>query len=245
MKFKNKVVLITGGARGMGKSHAEAFVKEGATVFITDILPEEGEKVAKSLKNCFFIKQDVSKEEDWINVIKKIDEQCGRLDILVNNAGIVLFKPIGMMTLNEYMRVINVNQVSVFLGMTHAFNLLKKGKDASVVNISSVAGLRGMPAGAAYNSSKFAVRALTEVAALDWAPYKIRVNTICPGAVNTNMINVGDDLKDLFKGFVESIPMKRISEPEELTKAVLFLASSDSSYCTGSTIVVDGGSSLV
>jgi len=244
MKFKNKIVLITGGARGMGKTHAEAFVKEGATVFITDVLTAEGEKIASSLKNCSFIKQDVSKEADWINVIKKIDEKYGKLDILVNDAGIVLFKPLGMMTFDEYMRVVNVNQVSVFLGMTHSLNLLKKGTDASVINISSVAGLKGMPAGAAYNSSKFAVRALTEVAALDWAPYKIRVNTICPGAVDTAMLG-SDDIKDLFKGFVESIPMKRIGQPEELTKAVMFLASSDSSYCTGSTIVVDGGSSLL
>ena len=244
MKFKNKIVLITGGARGMGKTHAEAFVKEGATVFITDVLTAEGEKIASSLKNCSFIKQDVSKEADWINVIKKIDEKYGKLDILVNNAGIVLFKPLGMMTFEEYMHVVNVNQVSVFLGMTHSLNLLKKGTDASVINISSVAGLKGMPAGAAYNSSKFAVRALTEVAALDWAPYKIRVNTICPGAVDTAMLG-SDDIKDLFKEYVNSIPMKRIGQPEELTKAVMFLASSDSSYCTGSTIVVDGGSSLI
>ncbi|MDD3397534.1 MAG: SDR family NAD(P)-dependent oxidoreductase [Clostridia bacterium] len=244
MKFKNKIVLITGGARGMGKTHAEAFVKEGATVFITDVLTAEGEEIASSLKNCSFIKQDVSKEADWINVIKKIDEKYGKLDILVNNAGIVLFKPLGMMTFDEYMRVVNVNQVSVFLGMTHSLNLLKKGTDASVINISSVAGLKGMPAGAAYNSSKFAVRALTEVAALDWAPYKIRVNTICPGAVDTAMLG-SDDIKDLFKEYVNSIPMKRIGQPEELTKAVMFLASSDSSYCTGSTIVVDGGSSLI
>lgn len=242
MKFKNKVVLITGGAGGMGKVHAEAFIKEGATVFITDI-SSEGEKVASQFKNCFFIKQDVAKEADWKNVIKKIDEKCGRLDILVNNAGIVNYKPLGMMTLDEYMRVVNVNQVSIFLGLTHSLELLKKGKDASVINISSVAGLKCSPTGAAYSSSKFAVRALTEVAALEWAPFKIRVNTICPGAINTPML-VQPDTKDAVKEFAQKIPLKRIGEPEELTKAVFFLASSDSSYCTGSTIVVDGGSIL-
>ena len=243
MKFKDKIVLITGGARGMCKEHAREFVKEGATVIITDILPE-GEKVASELKNCFFIKQDVAKEADWKNVVKKIDEKFGRLDILINNAGIVLYKPLGMMTLDEYMKVINVNQVSIFLGMSHCLELLKKGKDTSVINISSIAGLTCTPAGAAYSSSKFAVRALTEVAAQEWAQFKIRVNTICPGAIDTPML-VQPDTKDAVNEFAKSIPLKRIGDPEELTKAVMFFASSDSSYCTGSTLVVDGGSILV
>lgn len=243
MKFKNKIVLITGGASGMGKEHAKEFVKEGATVVITDI-SLEGEKVASELKNCLFIKQDVAKEADWKNVVKIVNEKFGRLDILINNAGIVLYKPLGMMTLDEYMRVVNVNQVSVFLGMSHCLELLKKGKNASVINISSIAGLTCSPAGAAYSSSKFAVRALTEVAAQEWAPFKIRVNTICPGAINTPML-VQPDTKDAVNEFAKSIPLKRIGNPEELTKAVMFFASSDGSYCTGSTLVVDGGSILV
>lgn len=243
MKFKDKIVLITGGASGMGKEHAKEFVKEGATVVITDI-SLEGEKVASELKNCLFIKQDVAKEADWKNVVKIVNEKFGRLDILINNAGIVLYKPLGMMTLEEYMRVVNVNQVSVFLGMSHCLELLKKGKNASVINISSIAGLTCSPAGAAYSSSKFAVRALTEVAAQEWAPFKIRVNTICPGAINTPML-VQPDTKDAVNEFAKSIPLKRIGNPEELTKAVMFFASSDGSYCTGSTLVVDGGSILV
>lgn len=243
MKFKDKIVLITGGASGMGKEHAKEFVKEGATVVITDI-SLEGEKVASELKNCLFIKQDVAKEADWKNVVKIVNEKFGRLDILINNAGIVLYKPLGMMTLDEYMRVVNVNQVSVFLGMSHCLELLKKGKNASVINISSIAGLTCSPAGAAYSSSKFAVRALTEVAAQEWAPFKIRVNTICPGAINTPML-VQPDTKDAVNEFAKSIPLKRIGNPEELTKAVMFFASSDGSYCTGSTLVVDGGSILV
>lgn len=243
MKFKNKIVLITGGASGMGKEHAKEFVKEGATVVITDI-SLEGEKVASELKNCLFIKQDVAKEADWKNVVKIVNEKFGRLDILINNAGIVLYKPLGMMTLDEYMRVVNVNQVSVFLGMSQCLELLKRGKNASVINISSIAGLTCSPAGAAYSSSKFAVRALTEVAAQEWAPFKIRVNTICPGAINTPML-VQPDTKDAVNEFAKSIPLKRIGNPEELTKAVMFFASSDGSYCTGSTLVVDGGSILV
>lgn len=243
-KFENKVVLITGGARGMGKIHAEEFIKEGAIVYFTDILASEGVEVEKQLgKNAHFVKQDVASEKDWHSVYDIIEKNEGKLDILINNAGIVTYKPIGEMSLSEYMRVINVNQVSVFLGMSVMLNLLKKAKDSSVVNISSVAGLRTAQNSVAYSSSKFAVRALGEVGALEFAKYNIRVNTICPGAVETPML-VQEDTKDSVLRFAQRIPLKRIAKPIELTKAVMFLCSSDSSYMTGSTIVVDGGSIL-
>lgn len=246
MKFENKVVLITGGSRGMGKVHVEEFVKEGAFVYFTDILENEGRLLEQELNGkAKFIRQDVANEQDWMNVAKIIDQEQGRLDILVNNAGIVCYKPLGVMTLDDYMRVINVNQVSVFLGMTHTLELLKKSEHGSIINISSIAGLRTSPYGSAYSSSKFAVRALTEVAAQEFAPFGIRVNAICPGAIETPML-VQEDTKEAVKEFAKRIPLKRIGQPVELTKAVMFFASyEDSAFCTGSTLVVDGGSNVL
>jgi 3alpha(or 20beta)-hydroxysteroid dehydrogenase len=240
MRFENKVVLITGGTRGMGKSHAEAFAKEGATVYITGNTEEEGKKTASKIQNCTFVKQDVSVEKDWINIIKKIEQEHGRLDILVNNAGIVISKLLGEMTLEEYMRIINVNQVSIFLGLSHSLELLKKGINASVINISSVAGLRTSLGDVSYTSSKFAVRAMSEVAAREWAQFNIRVNAVCPGAIQTPML-MQSNVEEAVKIISEKIPMKRIGAPSELTNVVLFLASTESSYCTGSTFVADGG----
>lgn len=244
-RFKDKVVLVTGGARGMGKTHVEGFLKEGAFVFFTDILTNEGETLAKSLgSRCQFLKHDVSSERDWESVVAVINKKFGKLDVLINNAGIARFNLIEHMPLEDYMRVINVNQVSVFLGLKHCYPLLKQGKDASVVNISSVAGLKTSKGGAGYNSSKFAVNALSAVAANEWAADGIRVNTVCPGAVETPMI-VQEDTKDLVEQFIESIPLKKIGKPEELTNMVMFLASTDSSFTTGSIFVADGGSMLV
>lgn len=240
MRFENKVVLITGGTRGMGESHAEAFAKEGAIVYITGNTEEEGKKTASKIQNCTFVKQDVSVEKDWINIIKKIEQEHGRLDILVNNAGIVISKLLGEMTLEEYMRIINVNQVSIFLGLSHSLELLKKGTNASVINISSVAGLRTSLGDVSYTSSKFAVRAMSEVAAREWAQFNIRVNAVCPGAIQTPML-MQSNVADAVKIISEKIPMKRIGAPSELTNVVLFLASTESSYCTGSTFVADGG----
>lgn len=240
MRFENKVVLITGGTRGMGKSHAEAFAKEGAIVYITGNTEEEGKKTASKIQNCTFVKQDVSVEKDWINIIKKIEQEHGRLDILVNNAGIIISKLLGETTLEEYMRIINVNQVSIFLGLSHSLELLKKGTNASVINISSVAGLRTSLGDVSYTSSKFAVRAMSEVAAREWAQFNIRVNAVCPGAIQTPML-MQSNVEEAVKIISEKIPMKRIGAPSELTNVVLFLASTESSYCTGSTFVADGG----
>lgn len=244
-KFDNKVVLVTGGARGMGKTHVEEFVKEGAQVFFTDILEQEGKALETELGNrVFFIKQNVANEDDWKAVAKFIKDNAGRLDILVNNAGIARMNPIENMSVEEYLKVVNINQVSIFLSYKYMLDLLKLGHDSSVINISSIAGVKAMYGSAAYNSSKFAVNALTQVAAIEWANYKIRVNAICPGAIATPML-VQPDTKDMVDEFAKRIPLKRIGEPMELTKMVLFLASNDSSYCTGSLFVADGGSLLV
>ncbi len=240
-KLKGKVALITGGARGMGAEHVRTFIKEGAKVYFTDILEKEGRAFAEELgESASYIYQDVTSEDDWKNVMKEIEENDGKLDILVNNAGITFYKMLGDMTLEEYMHVININQVSVFLGMTYALPLLKKGNNSSVINISSITGFKGSRAGSAYSSSKFAVRGLTQSAALEFAPYNIRVNSIHPGAVETPML-VQEDTKDSVAKFAKTIPLGRIAKPEEVTSFVLYLAGDESTYSTAGEYVIDGG----
>jgi 3alpha(or 20beta)-hydroxysteroid dehydrogenase len=240
-RFENKVVLVTGGARGMGARHVERFVEEGAKVYFTDILSEGGQELAERLgRESVFIQQDVAKEDNWKKVISIIEEQENKLDVLVNSAGVARHKVIGDMSLDEYMSVININQVSVFLGLTYALPLLKKGTNASVVNISSIAGIAGSSGGAAYSSSKYAVRGLTQVAALEFAPLNIRVNSIHPGVVETPMVVQGDNREGVVE-LVKAIPLGRIGKPDDISNMALYLASEDSSFCTASEFVLDGG----
>lgn len=241
-RFEDKVVLITGGAQGMGRSHVEAFVAEGAFVFFTDLLDLAGLELEKTLAGrARFIRQDVSDENGWKHVAEIIGAHSGRLDVLVNNAGISAHANIGEMNLDGFMKVIRVNQASVFLGLTHCFALLKKGVEPAVVNISSVAGVRATPGSIAYSGSKAAVKSMTEVAAQEWASHGIRVNTVCPGVIETPMVTEGD-VKDFAAEVAKSNLLQRLGRPIELSKAVLYLASSDSSFVTGAHLVVDGGS---
>ncbi|KAF1697247.1 3-alpha-hydroxysteroid dehydrogenase [Pseudoxanthomonas jiangsuensis] len=240
-RFKDKVVVVTGASRGMGRAHVQEFVREGAFVFFTDISEDEGKQLEIELDGrARFVRQDVTKEEDWKSLVALIDEAYGRLDVLVNNAGVAIQQPIGKMSLETYMKVVDINQVSVFLGLTHTFELLKRGRSPSVVNIASIAGIKTSKGGVAYSASKFAVRGMTELAAQEWAPLGIRVNSICPGAVETPM-TMQDDVKELMAALKQTIPLGRIAKPIEITKAVMFLASEDSSYATGAHLVMDGG----
>jgi 3alpha(or 20beta)-hydroxysteroid dehydrogenase len=240
-RFKNKIVLITGGARGIGAHTVKRFSEEGAQVYFTDILSVEGEKVANELDGYTrFLKHDVTIEADWKSVISTIGKEEGRIDVLVNNAGIAVHAAIGEMTLEQYMKTISVNQVSVFLGLTHTLPLLKKSVAGSVVNIASVAGMRANPFEIAYASSKFAVRAMSQVAALEFAPHKIRVNSIYPGLVETPMTML-EEYKEVIVGIKERNPLKRIASAEDISNMILFLASEEASYVTAGEFVVDGG----
>ena len=240
-RFDKKVVLITGGARGIGAHTVERFVREGAKVFFTDILTTEGEQLANQYKDqAVFLKHDVTREDDWKNVMAILEKEAGKLEVLVNNAGVAIHGPIGEMTLATYLQAVNINQVSVFLGLTYALPLLKKSDGASVINISSVAGLKANPYEVAYASSKFAVRAMTQVAALEFAPFKIRVNSVHPGLVETPMVLL-EEYKAVIEGIKERNPLKRIASVEDVSNMVLFLASEAAAYCTGSEFVVDGG----
>lgn len=244
-KLKDRIALVTGGAKGMGASHVRELLGAGAIVYFTDIDEALGTSLQQELGvKSYFIKQDVSKEADWSEVTKRIEAEQGHLDILVNNAGILIFKDFGDMTLDQYMKVININQVSVFLGITYCLPLLKKSKCASIINISSIAGLRGSQGDPAYASSKFAVTGMTQTAAAQLAKFNIRVNSIHPGAVETSMIHE-EASKNQAKEFVQYIPLRRIAKPREVSKMVLFLASDDSSYSTGGAFLLDGGSMLI
>ncbi|MFJ8065332.1 SDR family NAD(P)-dependent oxidoreductase [Psychrobacillus sp. NPDC096426] len=239
-KFSGKVVLITGGSRGQGAAHARAFVEEGAKVVITDVLVDAGQALAMELGgSAVFFKHDVTSEEEWSSVVEETEAIFGPINVLVNNAGIVISKPIEETTEAEYRKVIDINQVGVFLGMKAVIPSMKKTSGGSIINISSVDGLRGNPNMVAYDASKFAVRGMTKTVALELAQYGIRVNSIHPGLILTPMV-VQEDVADSVDQLGEHIPLKRGAQPEEVSKLVLFLAE-DASYSTGSEFVIDGG----
>lgn len=238
-RLKDKVAIITGASQGMGASHAKLFVSEGAKVAITDINEEKGNQVAAELGNgTIFIKQDVSSESDWQNVVHTTVDHFGKLDILVNNAGISINKSLDDMSVDDYLKIFKINQLSVFLGTKYAAPALRKNGSGSIVNISSMNGLVGGAVG--YTDTKFAVRGLTKAAALQLAKDNIRVNSVHPGVIATPMILQGDS-KAVIEEFAKNIPLQRVAEPSEVSKTVLFLASDDSSYSTGSEFIIDGG----
>lgn len=240
-KFDGKVVLITGGARGQGASHTRRFHAEGAKVVFTDVLVEEGEALAKELRdNARFFKHDVRSWADWQNVVAETEATFGPINVLVNNAGIVLNKKLEDLTEEEYRRVIDVNQVGVFLGMKAVIPSMKKAKNGSIINISSIDGLRGVPGNFAYDASKFAVTGMTKTAALELAEFGIRVNSVHPGPIETPMTQQ-PDVQHLVEALVQKIPLKRMGQPEDITNLVVFLASEESSFCTGAEFVADGG----
>ncbi|NGP43996.1 glucose 1-dehydrogenase [Bacillaceae bacterium SIJ1] len=240
-RLEGKVVVITGAASGMGATHARRLSTEGAKLVITDILEKEGQALAEELgEHVKFIKHDVTKEADWQNVVDQTEKEFGPIDVLVNNAGIAITKSIEEITEEEYRKVVDINQVSVFLGMKTVVSSMRKTESGSIVNISSLGGLIGQPGIIAYNASKFAVRGMTKVAAMEFAEYNIRVNSVHPGIIQTPMIE-GEGQAELRDQLVQAIPLKRIASSEEVSNLVLYLASDESSYSTGSEFVVDGG----
>ena len=238
-RLANKVAIITGGARGMGESHARKFISEGAKVIITDLNEELGSALANELgENALFIKQDVSSEADWANVIEKAEGTFGSVNILVNNAGISVNSSIEAMSLEQYMKIVNINQVSVFLGMKAVIGSMRKAGSGSIVNISSINGLIAGAIG--YTDTKFAVRGMTKAAAMEFSHSNVRVNSVHPGVIETPMIKQGDSEAQI-REYAKYIPLKRVAQPEEVTNLVLFLASDEASYCTAGEYVVDGG----
>lgn len=238
-RLMDKVAIVTGGARGMGESHVRRFVEEGAKVVFTDIDEEVGEKLSSELgDNTLFVKHDVTDEAGWQEVVEKTEAAFGPVNVLVNNAGISMSKSIFDMSVEDYKKIIDINQVSVFLGIKAVLPSMQKAEGGSIVNISSMNGIVGGAVG--YTDSKFAVRGLTKAAALQVGHLGIRVNSVHPGVIETPMVTEGDAVEQI-KEFSKHIPMRRMAQSEEVTNMVLFLASSESSYSTGSEFIIDGG----
>jgi 3alpha(or 20beta)-hydroxysteroid dehydrogenase len=238
-----KIGIITGAARGQGAAAARLFVAQGARVVVADVLDDVGKELADSLGDAAIYRHlDVSSEDDWKSVVDEAIDTLGGVDILVNNAGILRFAALPDMPLEDYMRVVNVNQVGTFLGMRAVSKPMMAAGKGSIVNISSVEGLAGMPYLTAYTSTKFAIRGMTKVAALELGPHGIRVNSVHPGMIETDMVKdaAGGHDVDLSPA-AKRIALRRMGQPEDIAEVVLFLACDRSSYVTGAEIAADGG----
>ncbi|MFO7872240.1 MAG: SDR family oxidoreductase [Candidatus Undinarchaeales archaeon] len=245
MKLENKVAIITGSTTGIGRGIAELFVKEGAKVVVNSTKQEKCEKVASEIKGngeAVGISADVSKEGQVKNLIEKTVEKFGKLDIMVNNAGILNFSPLTELEEESWDKIIDVNLKGVFLGVKHAAKqMIEQGNGGKIINTASIAGLIGYPTLAHYSSSKGGVIELTRTAALEFSDKNINVNAIAPGLIETSMTEGMMETPEQRKNLLKGIPMGRAGKPEDIAKPVLFLASDDSDYMTGQTIVVDGG----
>lgn len=241
-RLKGKVALITGGARGQGAAEARLFAAEGARVVIADVLDADGERLASELQgSAIFQHLDVTRPEQWEAAVQVAEKHFGNIDVLVNNAGILKLAPLESCSLDDYLKVINVNQVGCWLGMKSVLPSMKKAGRGSIVNVSSTAGMEGIAGGTAYASSKFAVRGMTKSAALELGHLGIRVNSIHPGGIDTAMARPPEYADIEPSAIYGSLPIPRIGRPEEVADLALFLASDASSYCTGSEFIVDGG----
>jgi 3alpha(or 20beta)-hydroxysteroid dehydrogenase len=241
-RVSGKVVLITGGARGMGASHARRLIAEGAKVMITDMLDEEGAATAAALgDHARFLHHDVRSESQWQNIVRDTEAAFGPVSVLVNNAGILGVGNVETLEEADYRRVIDINQVAVFLGMKSVLPSMKRAGGGSIINISSVAGLVGIAGSLSYVASKFAVSGMTKAAAIELAPYNIRVNSIHPGLIRTPMTDPTQETEAILTAAAAEIPACRVGEPDEVSSIILLLASDESRYSTGAAFVVDGG----
>ncbi|MDF1832331.1 MAG: glucose 1-dehydrogenase [Porticoccaceae bacterium] len=240
--LKGKVALITGAARGQGAAEARLFAARGAKVVITDVLDQEGKQVAADIGDAaLYIHLDVTDENSWAAAVKETVAHFGKLNVLVNNAGIVQVKPLIDTSVADYMKVIEINQLGVFLGMRSVAGAMKDAGSGSIINISSIDGLIGMSGGSAYCASKFAVRGMTKVAAMELGPDNIRVNSIHPGGIHTPMITQAGMDESVMTDIFSKVPLGRVGQPEEMATLAAYLASDDSSYSTGSEFIADGG----
>ncbi len=247
-ELKNKVAIITGARRGMGKAHAKLFAQEGAKVVVSDISKEDCQKVVEEIEKeggeAIACKCDVTQKKEIDETIEKAVEKWGKIDILVNNAGIAQFKSFFEMTEKDWDRTIDINLKGYFLCAQAAAKQMKKQEKGVIINIASVAmggqGI-GFPEIVHYCASKGGIVGMTEALAVELASHKIRVNAVSPGLIETKMIDPIKQDPKTEKAMLGRVPMGRAGTPEEVSNLVLFLASDKSSYITGSTVVVDGG----
>ena len=246
MRLEGKVALITGGARGQGEAEVKLFAKEGAKVIIADILDEEGKKLEAEISElggeCFYSHLDVTDSENWKETVSKAVTRFGKLDILVNNAGVADWGTNDDPTEEIWDTVMGVNAKGVFLGTKYVIPEMQKSGGGSIINISSISGLIGQSnIQPVYNASKGAIRLFTKSTAVQYGKDGIRANSIHPGGVDTDMIShitQGEKIQERLKA---TVPLQRIAKPIEIAYGALFLASDESSYMTGSEMVMDGG----
>lgn len=243
-KLDGQVALISGGARGQGEQQARLFAREGAAIAIGDVLEEDGNRVAESINDtggqAMFRPLDVSDQSSWAEMVEATTEQFGGLSILLNNAGILRNVSIEDSTVQEYLEVIKINQVGVFLGIRAAIKPMREAGGGCIINTSSTAGLEGYANASAYVASKFAVRGLTKVAALELAPDNIRVNSVHPGPIDTPMTVNADTPRRADGDIGTNIAIPRFGRADEVARMMLFIAA-DATYSTGSEFVIDGG----
>ncbi|MEU5220056.1 glucose 1-dehydrogenase [Streptomyces sp. NPDC020807] len=243
-KLDGRVVLVTGAARGQGEQEARLFAAEGAKVVLADVLDDAGEALAKELGEgrAAYVHLDVTSEGEWAAAVAAAKERFGKIDGLVNNAGILRFNELLSTPLEEFQAIVSVNQTGCFLGIRTVAPEIAAAGGGTIVNTASYTGVTGMAGVGAYAASKHAVLGLTRVAALELAAKGIRVNAVCPGAIDTPMSNPeGVDpaaTAELYRGLV---PLGRIGRPEEVAALALFLTGEDSAYITGQPFVIDGG----
>lgn len=239
-KLQNKVAVITGGASGIGAATARLFVSEGAKVVLVDLNEEKGKAFEAELKalnaEALFIKANITSEEDVANVFKQTVETFGKVDVVFNNAGIGRVHPSHELEYSEWRNTVNVDLDGVFLVARESIREMLKTGGGTIVNTASMYGWVGSPGSAAYNAAKGGVVNLTRSLALEYAEQNIRVNALCPGFIDTPIIP-----KESKQALSAATPMKRLGQAEEMAKAVLFMASDDSSFMTGNSLIVDGG----
>ncbi|MFT5483501.1 MAG: 3alpha(or 20beta)-hydroxysteroid dehydrogenase [Halieaceae bacterium] len=242
-RLTGKVAIVTGGARGMGEATVRLFVEHGASVVIGDVLDEDGQRLADELGDAaVFSHMDVSSEQDWDTVVA-LAETLGPLNVLVNNAAILHLASISDTTPADFMRVVNVNLLGSFMGIRAVIDPMKAAGGGSIINISSVDGLHSAAGLSAYSSTKWAIRGLTKNAAIELGQYGIRVNSVHPGGIFTEMGGAGTGLteEEMSAAIYSDFPIPRVGRPHEVANVTLFLATDEASYSTGSEFVADGG----
>jgi 3alpha(or 20beta)-hydroxysteroid dehydrogenase len=242
-RLEGKVAIITGAAGGIGAAAARALAHEGALLLLTDADEQRARGLARDLgEGADALAHDVTSEEQWQAVLALALETHGRIDVLLNNAGVFLAAPLTETSLGEFRRVMDINATGVFLGMRAVAPAMIEQRAGSIINVSSVAGLTGSPFLTAYAASKWAVRGMSKVAAKELAQSGVRVNSLHPGQIDTDMnARQREKTPELIDRLIRGIPLRRIGTPEEVAHAIAYLASDESVYVTGSELVVDGG----